>query len=69
MNKVTYTPFIPEYKIPEASVNLPVQLSDPIETNIDLTPAFPAETKSEDQDKEERPTITWQAAQPESKIS
>ena len=68
MNKVTYTPFIPEYKIPEASVNLPIQLSDPIETNVDLTPAFPIETKSEEPDKEESPT-TWQAAHPELKIS
>lgn len=47
MNKVTYTPFIPEYKIPEASANLPVQLLRPKETTVDLTPAFPSESKSE----------------------
>ena len=69
MNKVTYTPFIPEYKIPEASVNLPIQLSNPIETHVDLTPAFPTETKSEEPDKEEHIPVTWQAAHPESKIS
>ena len=69
MNKVTYTPFIPEYKIPEASANLPVQLSYPTETNVDLTPAFPTETKSEEPDKEEHIPVTWQAAHPESKIS
>ena len=69
MNKVTYTPFIPEYKIPEASANLPVQLLRPTETTVDLTPAFPTETKSEGPDKEERISITWSAAQPESKIA
>ena len=69
MLSVTYTPFIPEYKIPEASANLPIQLLRPTATTVDLTPAFPIETKSEEPDKEERTSITWSAAQPESKIT
>ena len=69
MNKVTYTPFIPEYKIPEASANLPIQLLRPTETTIDLTPAFSAETKSEEPTKEEQTVVTQSASKPESKIT
>jgi flagellum-specific peptidoglycan hydrolase FlgJ len=69
MNKVTYTPFIPEYKIPEASANLPVQLLRPAETTVDLTPAFPTETKAEEPTKEESTVVTQSDAQPESKIT